>query len=108
MLCDYCKRQCSNIVSLKNFCCSNYQPPKVSLSVGDVVWGKLYEYDVHSRKRVPSPQEFKVVSLNRNVIRCYSDTTGVAHAFEYLEYGDRFFLTKKELLSAYEFDNELR
>ena len=47
-------------------------------------------------------KKFKVVSLNRNVIRCYSDTTGVAHAFEYSEYGDRFFLTEKELLSAYE------
>lgn len=108
MLCDYCKRQCDWIVPIKGFYCNDYCAPTISLSVGDMVWGRLYAYDTNIDKVVPNPQELRIISLDEDVIRCYSDTIGIAHSFELSEYGIYFFLTEKELLSAYEFDNELR
>lgn len=108
MLCDYCKRQCDWIVPIKGFYCGSYCAPAISFSVGDMVWGRLYAYDTNIGKVIPNPQELRIISLDEDVIRCYSDTSGVAHSFELSEYGERFFLTEKELLSAYEFDNELR
>lgn len=108
MLCDYCKHQCNRVVPIVGFYCNDYCAPTISFSVGDMVWGRLYAYDTNIDKVVPSPQELRIISLDEDVIRCYSDTSGIAHSFELSEYGIYFFLTEKELLSAYEFDNELR
>ena len=108
MLCDYCKRQCDWIVPIKGFYCGSYRAPAISLSVGDMVWGKLYTYDSNAEKTVPNPQKLRVISLDDKVVRCCSDIGDVVHSFELSEYGQHFFLTEKELLSAYEFDDELR
>lgn len=108
MLCDYCKRQCDWIVPIKGFYCNDYCAPTISLSVGDIVWGRLYKYNLYSKKIIPDPQELRIISLDEGIIKCHSDISGVAHNFELSEYGEYFFLTKEELLSAYEFDNELR
>lgn len=108
MLCDYCKRQCNRVVPIVGFYCNDYCAPAISLSVGRVVWAMLYAYDTNTGKVISSSQEFRIISLDEDIIRCYSDTSGIAHSFELSEYGEHFFLTEKELLSAYEFDNELR
>lgn len=108
MLCDYCKRRCNRVVPIVGFYCNDYYAPTISFSVGDMVWGRLYAYDTNTGKVVPNPQEFRIISLDEDIIRCYSDTSGIAHSFESSEYGEHFFLTEKELLSVYEFDNELR
>ena len=102
MQCDYCQRQRNWTVPIKGFYCGSYRAPAISLSVGDMVWGKSYTYDSNADKTVPNPQKLRVISLNDKVVRCCSDISDVVHSFELSEYGQRFFLTEKELLSAYE------
>ena len=55
MQCDYCQRQCDWIVPIKGFYCGSYRAPAISLSVGDMVWGKSDTYDSNTDKAVLNP-----------------------------------------------------
>lgn len=109
ILCDSCQtKSCDKILSYDTLFCDCFTPPLLDVRTGDVVWGRLYAYDTNIGKVISSSQEFRIISLDEDIIRCYSDTSGIAHSFELSEYGIYFFLTEKELLSVYEFDSELR